>query len=260
MSQSVTSRSPATVLAEEIASLQQKNQEFARQLGITPPHLSMILKGKRSITPRMCQILGKITRYKENEWLEMLEHHKQAQQEEAKVAVPPGVAACLSAAGIKKAIELGWLEVSPFDENTFLGSCILLTPGQEVRLQRTDGSVTSHLLEDGVKLLPGELAMFESSQEIRLNSRLTSIMDAVEDLTLEGILLFGSAPDSDYRGRIRLSLKNLGFGAFELTELPVARLRLIMTGEPEGGMKKLTVRSQSPAAHFPPPQRGYRVP
>lgn len=226
---SLPSRSPSDVLAEEIRRLGLSQKQFAEKLNVTPQYLSMLVNGHRPFNRSICQQLSKITKYSEEDWMGMMD----AQSKQEREAEHLAAGGCLDDEGIRQAIQSGKLEVQPYDQDAVSSASLLLRPATHLRIHHADGRITEHRLDSGVKLMPGEIATFDSLELLAIKD-LASLLEPVADLALEFIQLIPCPPGIPHQGAVRLVLKNAGFEPYEVNDLPVARLRFLPVGSTRG--------------------------
>ena len=70
----------------------------------------------------------------------------------------------------------------------------------------------------------------ESLESIILPENLCAQVEGLGELTAEGVLVLPVTLPPGHRGRVLLTIKHPGFVPYELSTLPVARLRFLRVG------------------------------
>jgi plasmid maintenance system antidote protein VapI/deoxycytidine triphosphate deaminase len=226
-------KSPGIVLQEEIAHAGLTQRDFAIKIDVTAPYLSMLISGARPFTETICDKLGKHTRVKTEDWQAMAQAESKAKakapkrgQNAKETGQGGGV---LSEANLRREIALGTLQITPpVNEDNIDGGCLLLRPGTSVTIITPDGRRS--VRTEQAELKPGDLLLMESLESLILPPHLYAQVEGLGEMIQEGLQLLSSSLSPNHKGKVSIVIKHLGFTPWELSTLPVARLRFSRVG------------------------------
>jgi hypothetical protein len=149
---------------------------------------------------------------------------------EGRVQVSPSVWASSSRLAEGDAIPGSRLQDGPLhgDDNLDNGT-LLLRPTNSVIIMTADGARQTVRTEQAT-LEAGALLLVETLESIVLPPHLCAQVEGLGEMIQEGLMVLPATLPPGYRGRIFLTIKHLGFTPWELSTLPVARLRFYRVG------------------------------
>lgn len=228
-----TPKSPGIVLEDEIRHAGMSQKDFAAKVGVTAAYLSMLINGSRVFTENICRKLGLHTRVNEEDWLSMAraEEELRAKTPRRESPKPEEVgSAVIGEHSLRAELEAGKIQVFPTpNEESLDNGCLLVRPTNSVVIMTADGKRQT-LRTEQASLEAGSLLLVESLESITLSENFCAQVEGLGEMTAEGLLVFPVTLPPGHRGRVSLTIKHLGFVPYELSTLPVARLRFLRVG------------------------------